>query len=285
MSRSLMLLAGLLVGSLVWAYLLTNPIGGGASKSTVSVWRVKPRDVASLTYRKGDTKITLEPSWREGRDAPYIWVRSQSRPRGRVGPNKPPQPAKIRTQAFKANASAEKILQQFSNLEAKRSVGELSQIEGEAFGLPSERHTLELQLRGERSPLFLELGNATYGNLMRYAAVKGQDRLYLFYETSFTRLGRARSVLFDRELFPVSPSQAKRLQIRQGAKTRDIWKLEGLRNINSWANAPEDAEGSAELAQFVTALKNLKVPNVLPRPNACKSGKGPKRRTFGSLRA
>lgn len=253
MPRGIFILAGLLAGSLLWAYLLVNPIGGGASSSTVGVWRVDLRKVVRLIYRNGPATVTLEPRWREGRESPFVWVRSENRPaipadKGRRG---------ARETVFKGNSTAEKLLSQFATLEAKRAVGALETLQAEDFGLPAGEHTLRLELAGQSEPLTLELGGTTYGNLMRYVHAPGDGKVYLFHESRFGRLARARATLFDRELFPVSPVAAKRLKIRRAGAEKDLWRLGGERE-NQWGESPDDVEGNPDLAAFVNALRNLK---------------------------
>ena len=261
MSRGIFLLAGLLAASLIWAYLLVNPFGDGASTSTVPVWKVQPREIARLIYRKGANKIIFEPAWEAGRDKPFIWAQSESKPRPPKQLSKAPAAVagETKVETFKANAKAEKILRKFSNLEAKRGVGELANLNAEEFGLPSLSHTLRLEFKGGREPLVLELGNSTYGNRMRYASVSGGGRIYLFFENSFSELERGRSVLFDRELFPISPVYADRLSIHVGQKSMDMWRFEGQTNKGIWVYERGDAEGRPELMEFVNVLKNLKV--------------------------
>lgn len=267
MSRGLLILFALLVASLAWAYALVNPFGGGASKSTVPVWKVEPRDIERLVYRKGATKITLEPRWEPGRESAYIWAQSESKPRARKRPGKPPpQSAEpIRVDSFKANSKANDILEKFANLEAKRGVGGLDTLKASDFGLPSLEHTIRLEFAEGREPLVLELGNATYGNHMRYATVSGAGRVYLFFENSFSRLDRARSILFDRELFPVSPIRASRLGISRGKQAKEMWRIGGQTEKGYWVYERDEAEGRPELMEFANALKNLKALEYLGR--------------------
>jgi hypothetical protein len=253
MPRGILILAGLLAGSLLWAYLLVNPIGDGASSSTVSVWQVDLRKVARLIYRNGPTTVTLEPRWQEGRETPFVWVRTES------GPAKPAAKRKrgARKSVFKGNSAAEKLLNQFASLEAKRAVGALEGLQAEDFGLSAGEHSLQLELAGQTEPLTLELGGTTYGNLMRYVHAPGDGKVYLFHESRFGRLARARATLFDRELFPVSPVAAKRLKISGAGAEKDLWRLAGERD-NQWGDGPDDVEGNPDMAAFVNALKNLK---------------------------
>lgn len=267
MSRGILVLAGLLAASLVWAYLLVNPLGEGASTSSVSVWKVQAREIARLIYRKGATKIVLEPTWEAGQDTPYIWVRSESKTRsGRKFPRKAPgDPSSTKAESFKASIRANRILKKFANLEAKRAVGDLKILKAADFGLPSFNHTLRLEFSSSREPLILELGNATYGNHMRYAVVSGAGRVVLLLENSLRELERARSTLFDRELFPVAPNLADRLSIRRGRKSKDMWRIDVQTEKDFWVYERGEVEGRPELMEFAAALKNLKVQAYLDK--------------------
>lgn len=260
MSRHIYLLAGMLIASLIWAYLLVNPLGDGASTSTVPVWKVKPREISRLIYRNGATRIVLEPVWEAGREKPLIWAQSESKPRPPKLPAKAPaaDAGETKVEFFKANAKAEKILRKFSNLEAKRGVGELANLEAGDFGLPSLIHTIRLEFSGGREPLVLELGNTTYGNRMRYGSVSGGGRIYLFFENSFSELQRARSILFDRELFPISPVFADRLSIHLGPRSLEMWRITEQTAKGIWVYERGETEGSPELMEFANVLKNLK---------------------------
>lgn len=267
MSRGIIVLVGLLVASLVWAYLLVNPFGEGASISSVPVWKVQAREIARLIYRKGPTNIILEPTWEAGRDTPYIWVRSESKARSaQKSPiTAPGESTSSRVETFKASPRANGILKKFTNLEAKRGVGELEKLKAADFGLPSLNHTLRLEFTGSREPLILELGDATYGNHMRYAAVSGTGRVVLLLENILRELERARSTLFDRDLFPVAPNLADRISIRRGQKTKDMWRFDGQTEKGIWIYEQGEAEGRPELMEFANALKNLKVQAYLDK--------------------
>lgn len=257
MSRGILVLVGLLVAALLWAYVLVNPFGDGASTSSVPVWKVQAREIARLIYRKGAINIVLEPTWEAGRESPYIWVRSERK--ARTAQTLPGNSPSTTVETFKASARANEILKKFASLEAKRGVGELEKLKAEDFGLPSLNHTLRLEFSGSREPLVLELGNATYGNHMRYAMVSGAGRVVLLLENSLRELERARSTLFDRALFPVAPILADRLSIRRGQKTKDMWRFEGQTEKGFWVYERGEPEGRPELMEFANALKNLKV--------------------------
>ena len=143
MPRGLIVLSALLAAALLWAYLLTHPIGGGPSESSVQVWRADPRDVSRLVYKQGRNEVVFEPDWESGRGNPRVWVRT-SRPKPRSGKvrrsesskPRPVKPELVRA-IFKGNAAAENLLRRFFSLSAKRSIGKLENLAKQEIGLPA----------------------------------------------------------------------------------------------------------------------------------------------------
>ncbi len=283
MPRSLIVLAGLLAAALVWAFLLVHPPGGGPSDSSVRVWRAEPREVERLIYRDGATEVALESDWSTGGDAPLIWVRTvRPRPVRRPAPKpgesagRPRAKAQAESQAqspgklesvFRGNAAAAELLRRFSTLDARRAIGNLEQLDGEAFGLPAPGRTLRLELRGGREPLELEIGGATYGKLMRYGQRPRSGSVYLFHEAPFGRLHRARATLFDRALFPFPVRTAARIRISSAGAAKELWRLGGG-DPPRWGAGPDDGEGSQAFALFVNALTKLKAVLYLTQEGA-----------------
>ena len=269
MRRSLIVLAGLLAAALVWAFLLAHPPGGGPSESSVRVWRAEPREVERLVYRDGATEVALEPDWSTGGDAPLIWVRtarprpapkpavSAGRPQAKAQAESPAESQKMLESVFRGNAAAAELLRRFSTLEARRAIGNLEQLDGEAFGLPAPGRTLRLELRGGQEPLELEIGGATYGNLMRYGQQPHSGSVYLFHEAPFGRLNRARATLFDRALFSFPAQTAARIRISSAGAAKELWRLGGS-GPPQWGAGPDAGEGSRAFALFVNALTKLK---------------------------
>ena len=275
MRRSLIVLAGLLAAALVWAFLLAHPPGGGPSESSVRVWRTGPREVERLVYRDGSAEVALEPDWSKGGNAPLIWVHTaRPRPAPKPGQSAGRQKAGAKAESggmletvFRGNAAAADLLRRFSTLEARRAIGNLKQLDGEAFGLPAPERTLRLELSGGREPLELEIGGATYGDLMRYGQQPQSGSVYLFQEALFGRLKRARATLFDRGLFPFPVQTAARIRISSAGAAKELWRLGGG-NPPRWGAGPGDGEGSQAFAAFVNVLTKLKAVLYLPREDA-----------------
>ncbi|MCZ6556225.1 MAG: DUF4340 domain-containing protein [SAR324 cluster bacterium] len=264
MPRGLIGLSALLAAALLWAYLLTHPIAGGPSETSVQVWSTDPRDVSRLVYKQGKNEVVFEPQWESGRGNPRVWVHT-SRPKPRSGKvqrskSSMPQPVKpeLVKAIFKGNAAAENLLKRFFVLSAKRSIGKLESLAKHEFGLPAANHTLRLELRGERQPLQLEIGGATYGDLMRYVLEPASGSVFLFRHNPFRQLGRANSALFDRSLFPLTPKAVERIRVSSAGASKELWKLQGSLQ-GQWGYEPQDDQGRQEAARFVDTLSKLKV--------------------------
>ena len=264
-------LAILLAGSLLWAYLLAHPPGGTApaGKSKVTLWEVPLADISSLEYREGNSRVTLSLDWSGGGEHPYLWLET-SVPLPGPGPGKKPDSEKkggnqsIAKAAFKGNAQARASLDFFAAATVLRTIGDLKSLEATEFGLPAPEAYLELKRAGERPPLRLELGRSTFGNGNRYDHSSLDGRVYLMRQIELRKLARARTSMMDRDLFPFRPTRATEMLLAMGAGRKSFVRA---KPGDPWREDGEDAEDGAEnerVPAFLISLERMKVLDYQP---------------------
>lgn len=264
MRREHGILAALVLGAALWAYLVAHPLGGSApsGSAAVKVWDVPLSAVTALTFRDGAVQARLEPKPTEGGEPPYVWVESEtpSRPPppappapGKAAP--PPPPPARETVNFRGNAAALQLLRAYAALSAERDLGALSALDAKQFGLPGKDAYLEVQRRGAE-PLRLELGRATFGDAGRYAHNPATGHVYLLRALELRQLASGHASLMDRDLLGLKTEQAQRIELVVGGTPRTFHRLAAP---GQWGPSPEATQPNPELPPLLGLLEGLRV--------------------------
>lgn len=265
MLRSQSILAVLLAGALLWAYLLSHPDKEAATHSgrTVTVWDAPVREIGQLYYRNGKSHLTLSPVWKEGEERPSIWISSWREPKkGAV--EEPAQQPPIKKTNFKGNEASFKLLQSLANLRAVRRVGSMEQLNGKEFGLPEPKKIIELTMEGGQSPLKLEIGSYNFSKSMRYILETRDNRIYLLRSSLLRPLNRVKTALLDKKLFPFPVEEAEKIIVKKSGVEKTLWRLKQMEKASAaWGEKPDAEMDISVMWTFVNSLKNLKVVSYL----------------------
>ena len=254
--RGLMILAGLLVVSLGWAYQVTHTDSQGPSseRSQANVWQVSPRQVERIEYRTDTLEVVLEPSWPDGAENPRIWVRETRRPKT----DKVPQPVPL-VHAYKGSREAERLVEWASDLKAERAIGKLAQLSAEGFGLPAENNVIRVVLRGEAQPKQLEMGELNFAHTLRYVRDRDTDRVFLVQQNAMQSFIRGRNALMDKRLLEFRMGKAERLVIRSGNQETTLWNLDPTgTGQGEWSNIKEGKPTDPAVEEFTGNLEKLR---------------------------
>lgn len=290
MHRGHAILAALVLGAAVWAYLVVHPLGGGApsGEGAVTVWQVPERQVSGVAYRDGATHVSLQPRWAPDATSPTIWVQVGPAPTSAAAKagakasdqaktaNKGAANAQAKEAArnapvpetFRGNATAQEALKRLATLTAERDLGRLAALDAKQFGFPAKDASLELTRRGE-APLKLQLGRATYGGTGRYAHNPADDHLYLLPLFPLSRLSMAASSLMDRSMLGLQPDEAVRMELSMGDSSRTFHHLSGP---GRWGSSAQAAAADPDVGALAADIQRLHVLRYLPQNEKLPAG-------------
>ena len=155
-----------------------------------------------------------------GRDG--TWVRQTERPPEPAVP----APSESRPREYKANDSADRVVDSFTPLRALRSLGKLPDDKLAELGLAKSERRLEVAARGATWRLRLASANANEANAppAPYALNEEDGRVYLLRGTLLSDLEFAASRLVDRRLHAFRDDEWDSVRIRTGAQERRLTK-------------------------------------------------------------
>lgn len=256
---------GLLALSLVWAYWVSHPSGSSSTggQPQIELWSIAPQDIARVVYQKDKTRVEILPSWEDNADKPYVWVNS-THPAPKkpplvkpAAPDKPKAPeAGLETSVFQGNINSVRLLEFLARPQARRVLGNLDDLDGKGFGLPSKSHQLEIFLAGEEDPLRLELGKETASRQDTYALSSRDNRVYLIRKARVDPLAVAHQRLREQRVWPFQPIQADRVEVTRGKQKKVLWRHEDKRN---WTLDQARLEPLPTGMQLVQALSSLAI--------------------------
>ncbi len=270
MNRSTWMLLALLLASLAWAYGASQLPRSAGEERLEPVWQVPADQVQRLEYRSGESRIAITVEPRKDGPGTYLWVQGEGlpatpsrRPRGRgEPPQKPDEPSK---EAFQGGAQAQRFVEDMANLQAVRNLGPAKDLNLQEFGLTGEGTAyLALERRAGKSPLRLDLGAVSAGNLARYGLSSQDNRVYLIRNAALRTLSNPRR-LMDRELFPFPVPEAQRIEVQRGNAHLSLHRLKvPPTDPNAWGSSAQDEEGNPALQEIVNGLMRIKAIRYLP---------------------
>ncbi len=137
----------------------------------------------------------------------------------------PPEPAPApaaKTREYKANETADRLVDKFAPLRALRALGVLSEEKLAELGLASSERTLEVTARGTTATF--RLATAGQGSGSPYARSEDDGQVYLLRGTLLADLEFAASRLVDRRLHTFREDAYDALRIVVGDKERTLVK-------------------------------------------------------------
>ena len=190
MSREYLVYTSLLVLSLVAAYLSSIADKTVGERAEITVFSVAAGDIEGMHYYSQDKDFSLL------RDDDRLVIKQTQR-----STNKQDEQTQETKSIFLANEGFASVLESFTPLLAKRSLGKASEIDLALFGLQEgERARLVLQAKDKQ--LTLQVGKKSYGSSEFYVQYDGT--VYLVVGRSLDKIARARTLLFEEQLMAVA---------------------------------------------------------------------------------
>jgi hypothetical protein len=173
------------------------------------------------------------------------------------------QPAAAGRVSFRGGIFAAAVLQDLARLSALRDLGRVSAQQLESFGLAKPSATLRLERKGGE-PLLLNLGNATFGGVPRYAQLQPGGRVFLVPQSSIRQLERPRR-LMEREWLPFNLLDAESIEAKLGARTLTVWRLIHAPRTEPqrWARQRDATQGEPAALAWTQSLAGVKVLDYL----------------------
>lgn len=284
-ARRLAVLAALLALALVWAYWAAHPGKDRPSKGSqaFALWALDASDVKQIRVHLEKAKVRMSPEGAAAQDGtPYLWVTADLPEKPAAAPPAKAEgeqataeaaSAEERNLQFKGNKSAVTAFQSLTTLMAERRLGSLADVQGEVYGLPSDKEYIEIETAKGDAPLRINLGGTTFGDTYRYVHFTRDDGVYLIKQSVVQTLARAPARMMDRDLFPFPVPQSERIELRSGDRAVSFWRLDAAEGEDvEWGEAPDSAEGVAAVQQLVKDLARVKATKFLaedaPAPQA-----------------
>jgi Domain of unknown function (DUF4340) len=215
MSRSLIVYAVLLAGSLGWAYQTWTHEDELALAEKVVILPGKPEQLTSIVYRAKDLELTLE--LRNDDHGRYAWARAV--PQAEAEPPPPPEgaepPPPPEPEEFKVGKAGDPVLEGLAPFVAKRRLEGVGDAELAELGLAEPEATLEITREGKEQKRF-ELGGNVFGGANVYVRDPDDGAIYLVEARLISPLRSGARTLPDRDLTGVDERKAERVTLRVG---------------------------------------------------------------------
>lgn len=242
MRRGVLVYAALLVGVLLWAYLVWTSEDEHDPDEGVVVLEGKPDDLESIVYDGKTAEVTITVLQDEvGR---YAWASvvpkpaddaaepAPEDPEAPADPHKPP-PTDDEPAEFKLGKSGDDVVAGMAPLVARRKLEGIDDVELAELGLDPPEATLTLARKG-REPKTYELGGNVFGGSNVYVRDPSDGAIYLVDAKLIGPLQAAKRTLVDRTLFPGAQKDVARVTVSDGE-----------RNVTYEQKNPEDPDARA----------------------------------------
>jgi hypothetical protein len=259
MTRSLVVYAVLLVGSLGWAYQTWTHEDELSLADKVVILPGKPEQLSSVVYRSNDLELTLE--LRTDDHGRYAWAHSVPRkqedgaepapsPEGAPEPPPPTEP-----EEFKVGKAGDTVLESLAPFVAKRRLEGVGDADLADLGLAEPEATLEI-LREGKEPKRFELSSNVFGGTNVYVRDPDDGAIYLVDAKLLQPFKNGARTLPDRDLTGVDERKAERVTLRVGDR-QATFQQHNPDDVEAryWSVAGQDEESPEATAWVDKALR------------------------------
>lgn len=240
----------------------------GSVAERVEVWGGNADAVERVRFESPERTVNLDAK-KDGAGRYYVGVvdRTESRPAPSSSPHAPAPPApteKRVTTRFIGAKAADEFVQKLAPLTAVRKLGAVAANRAEEFGFDKPEGTLKVKLRGAEQALVI--GGATPGGQERYARHAGSGVVYAVDGDLVQSLLAAETRLFERELHAFADSEATRIRISKGGRTRELVALPDKKG--AWADVQTPGKLDETAGNWMTKVGRLRASEYVEKPDA-----------------
>jgi|SRR6187399_2600040 len=243
-----------------------EPDKAASSSAEVHVWAGTPDQLEAIAFEGKELKVKLEPK----KDELGRWfvvqlnqVKKAARPP--TNPHAPPAEAEPEAKgewvksSFVSVKEGTILAEALAPLMALRAIGRIDKERAEEFGFDKPEGTLTVKLAGVEHKL--TVGGLTPGGGDHYVRLAGSNEAYAVPGAALGGLLEAGSRLLESNLHSFDAADVRRVKVTQGAKSRELMRVEG--KPNGWASVQSPLEEDETASNWMTKVDRLRVSEYL----------------------
>jgi hypothetical protein len=229
----------------------------------IDVWSGSPEHLERIRFESPKRTVTLEARKdsvgryylatvdKEESPRPHPAVRDAGADAG----TEASEPPKHVITHFIGVKDADELAAKLAPLTALRQLGPLAGGRAEEFGLDKPEGTLKVKIGGTEHALVI--GSSTPGGQERYAKDEKSGIVYAVAGDLVQSMLGAESRLLERDLHAFADSDATRLRIARGGKTREVVSIPDKKG--AWADAASPNKLDETIGNWLTKVSRLHV--------------------------
>lgn len=251
-----------------------EPESGAAASAEVQVWSGKPDQLEAISFEGKELKVQLEPKKDElGRWFVVHLNQVKRKAPDPEDPHAPPDGADAPEpkttlgkgewvkSSFVSVKEGTTLAESLAPLMALRAIGRVEKERAEEFGFDKPEGTLTVKLGGTVHTL--TVGGLTPGGGDRYVRLAGSNEAYAVPGEALRGVLQPDTRLLETNLHQFDIADVKRVKVTQGAKSRELLRVEG--KPNAWASPEHPLEQDETAVNWMSKVDRLRVSEYLPQ--------------------